>query len=67
MQLSPRHLTLTLILLVVLDRLLREQLLNLAARTQYREGRLHDAVEEESEVDQQREARNLQPLKGLPF
>lgn len=50
----------------MLDRLLRQQLLELLLRLEEVEGRLDDAVEEEGEVDEQREAGDLQPLERLP-
>lgn len=54
------------IFLQVLDGLLREQLLDLLVRLEEVERRLHEAVEQEGEVDQQREAEDLQPLERLP-
>ncbi len=49
----------------MLDRLFREQLLNLLDAQALERG-LDDAVEEESEVDEQGEAEDLQPLESLP-
>lgn len=46
--------------------LLREKLLDFAARTQELERRLHNAVEQESEIYEQRKACYLQPLESLP-
>ena len=50
----------------MLDGLLGKQLLYVGARLEESEGRLDDAVEEEGEVDEQREAADLQPLERLP-
>ena len=47
------------------NRLLRQQLLHLSNAEEL-EGGLDDAVEEESEVDEQREADHLEPLEGFP-
>ena len=49
----------------MLNRLLRQQLLHLPDAEEL-EGGLDDAVEQESKVDQQDEADNLQPLKCFP-
>ena len=51
--------------LVVLDRLLRQQLLNLLDLEKLK-GRLDNAVEEEGKVDEKDEAHHLQPLECLP-
>ena|SRR5690349_12426568 len=49
----------------MLNRLLRKQLLDLPD-TEELKRRLNNAVEEESEVNEQGEAYNLQPLERLP-
>lgn len=46
--------------------LLGQQLLNILIGPQELKGRLDDAVEQEGEVDQQGEAKDLQPLECLP-
>ena len=51
--------------LVMLDRLLGKQLLDLLDAEEGK-GRLDDAVEQESKVDEQHEAGDLQPLERLP-
>lgn len=50
----------------MLDRLLRQQLLNRLSRLEELERRLDQAVEQESKVHQQGEADHLQPLERLP-
>lgn len=50
----------------MLDRFFGEQLLDLLPGAQELERGLDDAVEEEGEVDEEREAGDLQPLEGLP-
>jgi hypothetical protein len=51
----------------MLNRLLRQQLLDLVGvNSKELEGGLHDAVEEESEVDQKNKAEDLEPLERLP-
>ena len=52
--------------LLVLDRLLREKLLNLVAGAEAPQGRLNDAVEEERGIDEHGETHNLQRLERLP-
>lgn len=47
------------------NRLLRQQLLHLADAEEF-ERRLDDAVEQESKVDEQAEADDLEPLERLP-
>jgi len=49
----------TLLSLVVLDRLLRKQLLNFALDLEELEGRLDEAIEQECKVNQQDETNNL--------
>ena len=51
--------------LVVLDRILGQQLLDLVHLEKLKR-RLHDAVEQKGEVDEQHETDNLQPLERLP-
>lgn len=50
----------------MLDRLLGQQLLDLLMGLEELERGLHDAVEQEGEVDEKSEADDLQPLERLP-
>lgn len=50
----------------MLNRLLGQKLLRVLFRLQPPKRRVHDAVEQEGEVDEQCEAHDLQPLERLP-
>lgn len=50
----------------MLNRLLRQQLVNLLVHTKCLERRLDNAIEEEGKVDQKGETDNLEPLERLP-
>jgi hypothetical protein len=50
----------------MLDGFLGEQCLDFLTRAHEGERRLHDAIEDEGEIDKQHEACNLEPLERLP-